>query len=512
LFGSDLDPIEDMKRFGAIVVPVANIENNARAMVAYGVAMSAFGQTQSAGLKDIASGIAQGITNFFKGDSDPFADLTKFAETKLDTSTIENNASAVTAYAAAMSELVSTQQAGLSDVVGSIASSITSFFTGDTDPMQDLVKFASYTIDQSKVTTNSQAVKIYSEAMSALAGSQSGLSDVVSSIASGITSFFGGTSDPIEDLIKFSAHDLNVEKVENNAKALIAYTNAMSSVSASGAAAGLSDIVSSIAEGILSFFGAGGNEIPFDKIKEFASHDLDVDGVKNTVAAVHEFTTGLASFGQISIPTAGDQFEQINVLANNANHLLSQTMPDVVLAQGGAAGATEIVTNEVIPFVDSLIVLQEKLEGLTSNNPLDTLRLLLSRDQVEQNFAYINNMSAAVASIQDTLGVDETFSYIDNMTAAVIRLGESLDELAIKKEDAFSELFTSNLPGIEAPGAASATAGATTAAGQTGMFGDTSIMQEIGEKQNALLLRLTEAYERNSQEGNDRLKRLANDL
>ena len=293
---------------------------------------------------------------------------------------------------------------------------------------------------------------------------------------------------------------------------MIAYTNAMSSVSASGAAAGLSDIVSSIAEGILSFFGAGGNEIPFDKIKEFASHDLDVDGVKNTVAAVHEFTTGLDSFGQISIPTAGDQFEQINVLANNANHLLSQTMPDVVLAQGGAAGATEIVTNEVIPFVDSLIVLQEKLKGLTSNNPLDTLRLLLSRDQVEQNFAYINNMSAAVANIQDTLGVDETFSYIDNMTAAVIRLGESLDELAIKKEDAFSELFTSNLPGIAAPGAASATAGATTAAGQTGMFGDTSIMQEIGEKQNALLLRLTEAYERNSQEGNDRLKRLANDL
>ena len=487
LFGSDLDPIEDMKRFGAIVVPVANIENNARAMVAYGVAMSAFGQTQSAGLKDIAGGIARGITNFFSGESDPFADLTKFGQTKLDNSTIENNARAMVAYGAAMSELASTQQAGLSDVVGSIASSITNFFSGSSDPFADLTKFGETKLDNSTIENNANAVTSYASAMSALASTQqAGLSDVVGSIASSITNFFGGGTDPIQDIIKFSAHDINVEKVKNNAEALMAYANAMSSSSASGAVSGLSDIVSNIAEGILSFFGGSSNEIPFDEIKKFSEQNINLEGVKNTVNAINEFTQGLATFGQLSLSKNSDnQIDLVESIADKAGYLLSDTLPNFVNQAKDSEGLNpvDVIDNKLMPFADSLRRLQEKVSGV--NNPLGELALAMSQG----------------------LEFNSDFAYVDNMTDAINRLGEAIDELNSKKENVFSDLASSVLP----PTLSGSTQSDSRFESPNLPELDSSLY-ELTERQNQILLRLTEAYERNSQEGNDRLKRLANDL
>tara|TARA_B110000503_G_scaffold36752_1_gene60118 strand:+ start:899 stop:4087 length:3189 start_codon:yes stop_codon:yes gene_type:complete len=120
-----------------------------------------------------------------------------------------------------------------------------------------------------------------------------GLGAMVGGITGAIGKLFGA-DDPLEQLKKFAAADIDGAKVKNNADALVAFSNAMA-VGAGGAALeGLGAMVSGIAGGIGALFGGKDQGDIFQDMIKFASYDIDVAAVKSNAEAMTAFASAMA--------------------------------------------------------------------------------------------------------------------------------------------------------------------------------------------------------------------------
>ena len=200
--------------------------------------------------------------------------------------------------------------AGLGNLVGNIADGIGALFGAEkANPLEQLLEFQKYTIDEAKVTANANALVAYSAAMAAYGGgtAASGLGSLVGGIADGITGFFGGdTGIPYNDIIAFQQYAFDTEKIRANAAAMVAFNNALTSSSAAQATSGVGNAVGAIGNAIASFFGG---ETPFDQVKNFGAMDINAEGVAtnasamvNMANALNAFTGGEAS--EIEIPSS----------------------------------------------------------------------------------------------------------------------------------------------------------------------------------------------------------------
>ena len=228
-----------------------------------------------------------------------------------------------------------------------------------------------------------------------------GLGSLVGGITSGIGKLFGA-EDPMDKLVRFASYDIDTVRVENNAKAMVAYSKAMAAFGSSQAAESLGSLVGGIAKGISNFF--FGEDDPLESIKKFSEAQINTEEIVKKSAAV--------------------------------------------------------------------------------------------RDMM--------NVFASVSTLADT-----EFTYIDNMTAAIYKLADAVDDLNTRKIEALAEFTSASVGTLPTGGTAGAPAVAGVAAGSSM---STAILEEIGQKQIQVLTRLTEAYERNSDEGNDLIRRLANEF
>lgn len=229
-----------------------------------------------------------------------------------------------------------------------------------------------------------------------------GLGSLVGGITGSIGKLFGA-EDPMEKLLRFASYDIDVVRVENNAKALVAYSKAMSAFGSSQAAEGLGTLVSGISKGIMSLFGGGGDD-PLAKVQEFSNIQLDADALSEKATAVSDMMNVFSSIGTLA---------------------------------------------------------------------------------------------------------DTDFSYIDNMTDAIYRLADAVDDLNTRKIEALAEFGSASVGTTPTGGTAGA---ATAAGGAAGVSMSTAMLEEMSAKQIQLLTRLTDAYESNSSEGNDLIRRMASDF
>ena len=124
-----------------------------------------------------------------------------------------------------------TAVAGLGNMVGSITGAIAGLFGGE-DPMEQLVKFASYDIDAVAVENNANAMAAFGRAM-AIQGAGAGASgagNAIGAIGNAIASFFGGET-PFEQVKSFGDLDINAEGVATNAAAMVSMAEALSAFS-----------------------------------------------------------------------------------------------------------------------------------------------------------------------------------------------------------------------------------------------------------------------------------------
>ena len=261
--------------------------------------------------------------------------------------------------------------AGLGTMIGGITEGIGKLF-GAEDPIDKLVRFSKADIDAAKVKNNAEALVAFSDAMAATAGGSvvTGLGAMIGGIAEGIGSIFGG-EDLLTKLERFASYDIDTAKVKNNAEALVTFSNAMAIAGAGNAAGGLGAIVSNVIDGVLGFFGADKDPIPFDEIIKFSQHNIDVAGVKSTADAVTAFATALQAMASVQV-TGEISIRALNKATTAAKWVLSEMIPQVMTAymegmnNGGMnmTGSGKVIENVVIPFIDSLKLLQDKAATL----------------------------------------------------------------------------------------------------------------------------------------------------
>ena len=101
--------------------------------------------------------------------------------------------------------------------------------------------------------------------------------------------------------------NIDGDNLVNVAKGIGAIGVAMAAMGAGGAAGAVGGAVSGIIEGIGSFFGA---DTPLDKLKEFASYDIDVAGIVYNAKAFTSFGEAMTSFGAgVSVSGIGSMID-----------------------------------------------------------------------------------------------------------------------------------------------------------------------------------------------------------
>lgn len=186
-----------------------------------------------------------------------------------------------------------TAVAGLGSMVGGITGAIGKLFGAD-DPLSQLEKFSAANIDGAKVKTNADAMIAFQTAMSAAAGgtAAAGLGDMVGGIAGGIGKLFGA-DDPLENLKTFASATIDGKKVKTNAEAMVAFSTAMAAAGGAQAATGLGSLVGGIAGGIGKLF--GGDTDPLSNLKTFGDTTVNSAQVKSNAEAMAAYAEAMAT-------------------------------------------------------------------------------------------------------------------------------------------------------------------------------------------------------------------------
>ena len=341
-------PLEAMQKFGEAKVNHEGVKANADSMMAYlgamalGTGASVIGAVGSLG--GAVGSIMDGISGLFGGKGfldTQIENMQKLsAAGGIDPEKIKYVASAMVQYLK-----VTTLGTGASVVgaVGSLGNAVSSFADGfskllggkgtldaQLEGMQKIS--AAKGIDPEKIKFVAGAMVQYAKAMSAGAVGEAGkaggaIGNMVSNLADGITSFFGGKkSNPLDDLIKFSSIVITAEQVAQlkiNADALVAYGMGMAKFAGTQVLKGGGDLLSGIAKGLSSFFGREEKVQPLEALQKFAEKMIDVATVENNVKALHAFAqlglgykqnTGMQKY----IQDMGKMLPQVEALVNGA--------------------------------------------------------------------------------------------------------------------------------------------------------------------------------------------------
>ena len=286
-------PLEQLKEFSKADIDGAKVKTNAEALVAFSQAMAVQGAGAAASGAGAAVGaIGNAIAGFFGGETGiPYDDITKFQGYTFDKAKIEANAGALAAFNKVISEHLS---ANAGNVVSSIGSAIAGFFGSETKiPYDEITKFQGYTFDQAKIESNAKALAAFNNAISSQL--KAGAGNIISSIGSTIAGFFGSeTKIPYDDIKTFEGYSFDSAKIKDNADALIAFNNAITSSAEAQAAANAGSAVASIGSSIAGFFG-GETGIPYDSIIKFQGYAFDVAKITANAAALVAFNKALTS-------------------------------------------------------------------------------------------------------------------------------------------------------------------------------------------------------------------------
>ena len=307
-----------------------------------GAQLAGLGRGIGAGLGGMAGGIIRGISSalaFAGGLAGPIAlgagaiglaivaigagiagatwlvgaALPKFAEgmqsfTDLDGRALRSAALGITAISTALIAFgAANVVSAIGNIAGDILNGINSLF-GGTTPFEKLEEFSNLDIDSVKVQQNAKALAAFGEAMGSLNLGSSGFSNMMSNLFDGITNFFGGTTGlPIDQINEFARYNFDSEKIRSNADAIIAFGEGMSAISRIRLGSSFTNMVSALFDGITEMFG-GSVQIPYQKMIEFGEQDLDQDAIKGNAEVLKAFGEALSSVPKIDKERSGGLF------------------------------------------------------------------------------------------------------------------------------------------------------------------------------------------------------------
>ena len=309
IFGDGMDDmIDQLEMFGQAEINTENVKRNAEAMSAFGKAMAAGGAgTALSGVGTFVSGVVGGIGNFFGGgDADPLSQLKKFGETSVNLENVENNAKAMSLFAKSTSVgAAGTSVGGLGTFVSGVLGGIGEAFGGEqSDPLSQLKLFGETAVNRENVENNAKAMTAFSGAIS-LGGAAlvpGGIGTFVNGVMGGIGEFFGGqSSDPIGELMRFGERPVNRDNVKNNAAAMKSFSEVMPAGAAATAAGGIGTFVNGLVGGLGKLFGG---EDPIDQLQRFGERSVNLQNVQNNAKAMAAFSNALSGIRSVDTTEA----------------------------------------------------------------------------------------------------------------------------------------------------------------------------------------------------------------
>jgi hypothetical protein len=287
-------------------------------MVHYGTAMSAGGTgTMLASIGTLVSGTIGKLGELF-GGVPPMDSLIAFSKVTVDKEAVKNNSEAMVEYAKAMT--IGAGAKGM-EAIGSLANFATNVFDGLSSIVQGEGVFDSQMsalktmtkdadeIDPRKVKRVSKAMAWYASSMltsapASLLGAVGSLGNLVSNIADGIGSLFGGDSTLDNQLsamktMTTESDSIDPEKIKNVAVAMKEYGKAMASgmkASGAGALGDIANFVGGIVKSLGSFFGIAEAD-PIGDLKKFAKVSITAD----EVTQIQANATGLEAYATVVV-------------------------------------------------------------------------------------------------------------------------------------------------------------------------------------------------------------------
>jgi hypothetical protein len=319
-FPTKEDPMLKMIKFASHKITdddVAQIQRNALALIGFQTGMATVSTiTVWKDIADLASGIVNFAASFFPEGKDPMLEMIKFAGheiTQKQVDQIKLNAGALVAFSSTMA-LADTMGAvsAVSQLFSGIATGISKLFGLDApDPMLQMKEFAKHEITQKQVDQiklNADALVNFSTAMALYSAGTAGAAalDLIGSMATGITNFFGGTTGiDYEEIETFASHDLGKHEaaITANAKVLSAFSKVMSEHASKQAGVEWQNIGVNILGAIGSIFGGKPEDkIPYDEITAFAGVTWDENTkkkIETNAATLHAYTTAIATMSSL---------------------------------------------------------------------------------------------------------------------------------------------------------------------------------------------------------------------
>ena len=427
-FPEGKDPMLEMKKFAGhkfTTDDVKQIGLNSLALVGFSTTMAT---VETIGVVEdiakLASGVVNFASSFFPKGKDPMIEMKKFAGHKFtedDVKQIELNARGLLAFSSTMG--VAKTMGAVGDVTGlfgGIANGISSLFGLEKkDPMADMKLFAKEKITEDEVKQielNAKGLVAFSKAMAlySASGAAADALDLVGNIASGITSFFGGTKGiDYEEIKTFAAADLQVDKITSNALALSTFATAMSTMASDKIGVEWKNIGANILGAIGGFFGGDANANMmknFDAIDEFTARTLDLATVENNISAINRFM----EFGQSWVGFEGGDFDGVSDFAEglvrSANGIHTAMYGGTYVKGGfnmkikdgkGLAGV------ELMDMTNAGMGIAVLRHSLTNNAPLQELRAVSAE------------MSASTGAVTVIAPTDSSITTTSSTTTAI---------------------------------------------------------------------------------------------
>ena len=275
-------PLEKLKEFSNAKLDTTQIENNAKAMMAYSKAMAGF---DGGPAPSILGAFATGIVSFLGGETDPMAPIKRFGETTLNTANIIANAGAVAAYAFAMKDFPASPAASVFKAAGD---AIIGLLGGKTDPMAPIKAFGEMKLNSAQIMSNAFAVSAYAMAIKDFPKSPA--ADVLGAFKGGIAALLGGDKDPMAPIKRFGEMKLDEQSIIDNAYAVSAYADAVKDFPKSPAA----DVFSAFKGAVAGLL--GGETDPMAPIKRFGEMTLNTANIIANAGAVSAYADAVKDF------------------------------------------------------------------------------------------------------------------------------------------------------------------------------------------------------------------------
>ena len=444
--GSTELPWDKVKAFGDLQLNTQGIINNAGAVAAYAEAIKDFPQTPA---PTLLSSFKTGVAALFGAETDPFAAIREFGNTRLNTQQIISNAGAVAAYAVAIKDFPQTPAPSL---LSSFKTGVAALFGAETDPFAPIKAFGDLQLNTQGIIANAYAVAAYALAIKDFP--QTPAPDVFSSLKTGIAALFGAETDPFAPLKAFGGMTLDVANIRNNAEALKVFNEAMATMT-SGTSATLGDAVKGVVNAIAGWFSSG-TEIPYDKIRAFGEARINAEGVRNVASGIIAYSDAMARLSAGAAASSDISFSGLNRASAAAELIVAETIPDFFEAyteglnrsNGMSAGsAVQIVDNAVIPFLGALSRLSAAASGISGGESGDTSGAIgvlkelagLNNDRLMATASGMqaitdSNFGATIQTLQSSLDANAITSYTNAISGLISKL-EDLNETLAEDND-----------------------------------------------------------------------------